>query len=99
MTHATPVKVVTANSLIEGDVVWLAKDGSWTDRLQNASAFSDNAQAKTALEQANTRQHEVIGCYLADMRLGATGLEPAHFREDFRRRGPSNYAHGKQSQG
>ncbi|WFE73585.1 DUF2849 domain-containing protein [Roseinatronobacter sp. S2] len=99
MTQATPVKVVTANSLIEGDVVWLAKDGSWTDSLQSANAFTDKADAQTALEQANLRQNEVVGCYLADMRLGPTGLEPAHFREDFRRRGPSNYAHGKQSQG
>ncbi|MGY6703449.1 DUF2849 domain-containing protein [Roseinatronobacter sp.] len=99
MKQKSLVKVITANSLIEGDVVWLAQDGSWTDSLYNALAYADPEQAQAALEQANKRQSEVVGCYLADMHLGPEGLEPAHFREDFRRRGPSNYAHGKQAQG
>jgi hypothetical protein len=30
------------------------------------------------------------------MVAGANGPEPTHFREDFRRTGPSNYFHGKQ---
>ena len=34
---------------------------------------------------------------LADARPGARGPEPTHFREAFRTRGPSNYAHGKQA--
>jgi hypothetical protein len=29
--------------------------------------------------------------------MGANGPEPTHFREAFRTRGPSNYAHGKQA--
>jgi hypothetical protein len=38
----------------------------------------------------------VVGPYLADARPGPNGPEPTHFREAFRTRGPSNYAHGKQ---
>ena len=38
----------------------------------------------------------MVGVYLADARLGPNGPEPIHFREAFRTRGPSNYAHGKQ---
>ncbi|NQZ72095.1 MAG: DUF2849 domain-containing protein, partial [Dinoroseobacter sp.] len=34
--------------------------------------------------------------YLVDAKAGETGPEPNHFREEFRRTGPSNYAHGKQ---
>lgn len=99
MKQKSSAKVVTANSLIEGDVVWLAKDGSWTGSLKDAQPYTDPELAQAALEQADKRQSEVVGCYLADMHLGPDGLEPTHFREDFRRRGPSNYAHGKQSQG
>ncbi|MDD7970548.1 DUF2849 domain-containing protein [Roseinatronobacter alkalisoli] len=99
MTRTTPIKVITANALLEGDVVWLSHDGNWTRHLADALPFSDPEQADAALQQASQRHDEVVGCYLADMRLGASGLEPTHFREDFRRRGPSNYAHGKQSQG
>jgi hypothetical protein len=32
------------------------------------------------------------------MKDGPDGPEPSHFREAFRRKGPSNYAHGKQEQ-
>lgn len=99
MTQSQLVKVITANALLEGDVVWLDANGNWTRDLQTAKAFSDPAQAQDALHHASQRHDQVVGCYLADMRLGPTGIEPAHFREDFRRRGPSNYAHGKQSQG
>ena len=38
----------------------------------------------------------MVGAYLADARAGEEGPEPTHFREAFRTRGPSNYAHGKQ---
>ena len=30
-------------------------------------------------------------------KAGENGPEPTHFREEFRTRGPSNYAHGKQA--
>ena len=33
-----------------------------------------------------------------DVRIGPDGPEPAHFREAFRTRGPSNYPHGKQAE-
>ncbi len=95
MSRAPKIHVVTANALIEGDVVYLAADGSWTRHLTGARAFDDQAEAEAALAGAATR--EVVGCYLAEVRLTAQGIEPAHFREDFRRRGPSNYAHGKQA--
>ncbi|MBZ0123081.1 MAG: DUF2849 domain-containing protein, partial [Roseovarius sp.] len=34
----------------------------------------------------------------ADAVAGPGGPEPAHFREDFRRKGPSNLFHGKQAE-
>ena len=37
----------------------------------------------------------VVGAYLADVRFGPDGPEPAHFREAFRAGGPTNRDHGK----
>lgn len=91
------VHVITANALIEGDVVYLSPDGGWTRDLAGARAFDDPDRAAIALAQAGKRSAEVVGCYLADMRRTPHGLAPAHFREDFRARGPSNYPHGKQA--
>jgi len=90
-------KVVTGNALIDGDVVYLDATDAWTRNLSAAHVFTNADIANDALTHANARSHEVVGCYLADVQVTATGIAPNHFREDFRRRGPSNYAHGKQA--
>ena len=89
-------KVLTANALLEGDVVWLAADGRWTRRMEEAALIEDEATAELHLLDAHARGHEVVGAYLTDAKRGPKGPEPTHFREAFRTRGPSNYAHGKQ---
>ena len=89
-------KVVTANALIEGDVVYLAADDSWTRELSQAELLEDEAVADERLLFASAQTETVVGVYLADATAGENGPEPTHFREDFRRTGPSNYFHGKQ---
>ena len=91
-------KVITANALLEGDVVYLAADDSWTRQLGEAEILTDEADADLRLLGAQGRAAEVVGAYLADVAPGADGPEPTHFREDFRRTGPSNYFHGKQAE-
>ncbi|MCD1626331.1 MAG: DUF2849 domain-containing protein [Paracoccaceae bacterium] len=95
MPRFTP-KVVTANALLEGDVIYLAADDSWTRDLRAAEVIEDEAIAQLRLLDAQRQHDRVVGAYLADMIPGPQGPQPAHFREDFRRKGPSNYAHGKQ---
>ena len=89
-------KVVTANALLEGDAVWLTEDDRWTRDISEAELLTDEAHADLRLLEAQSRQSEIAGAYLADAKSGATGPAPTHFREAFRTRGPSNYAHGKQ---
>ncbi|GAA4229351.1 DUF2849 domain-containing protein [Sagittula sp. NFXS13] len=89
-------KVVTANALMSGEVVYLSADDQWTPRLTEAEVLTDEAHAQLRLVEASARQSEIVGVYLADMAPTDTGPEPVHFREEFRRTGPSNYAHGKQ---
>jgi len=88
--------VITANALLEGDVVYLTDTNAWTRNLHSAAVLTDEADAQLRLLEATGRDDEVVGVYLAEINPTASGPEPTHFREEFRRRGPSNYAHGKQ---
>lgn len=92
-------KVVTANDLIEGDVIYLAADHSWTRSLEDAALFTDPSLADAALDRADRQPEIAVGPYLADAVAGPDGRpQPAHFRETFRAQGPTNYAHGKQAE-
>ena len=97
MSRIFTPKVVTANALLEGDVVWLTADDRWTRDMREAELIEDEAHAQLRLLHAESQPEHVVGAYLADARRGPDGPEPTHFRETFRTRGPSNYPHGKQT--
>lgn len=99
MARAFTPKVVTANALIEGDVVYLTEDDRWSRDHADAELIEDEAHAQLRLLRADRQRDRVVGAYLAEARMGQNGPEPIHFREVFRTRGPSNYAHGKQEAG
>lgn len=90
-------KVVTANALLEGDVIYQTATG-WTRNLSEAEVLTDEADADLRLIDASSQQGDVVGVYLAEVVLDDGIPHPTHFREDFRAKGPSNYAHGKQEQ-
>jgi len=88
--------VITASALLEGDVVYLDAAKHWVRHLDRANSFPDTETARQALDAQD--QRDVIGAYLMDTRPAPNGgLEPVHFREDFRRTGPSNRFLGKQA--
>ena len=95
MSPRFTTKVVTANALIEGDVIYQTADDRWSRNHQVAELIGDEAIAQLRLLDAE-RAPGVVGAYLAEFRPGSGGPEPVHFRETFRARGPSNYRHGKQ---
>ncbi len=99
MSRAFAPKVVTANDLLTGEVVYLTADDRWSPHHHEAELIEDEAEAQLRLLAAEARVAEVVGAYLADARRGPCGPEPVHFREVFRTRGPSNYFHGKQAEG
>jgi hypothetical protein len=96
MPRSFTPKVVTANALFEGDAIWLTEANTWTRDIREAELMTDEAHADLRLLEAQARQDEIAGAYLADAVATQDGPAPTHFREDFRTRGPSNYAHGKQ---
>lgn len=97
MTRAFTPKVLTANTLLDGDVVYLTEADTWTRDLAQALLLTDEADAELRLIEASQQHATLVGAYLADAKDGPNGPEPVHFREAFRRTGPSNYRHGKQA--
>ncbi|MGF1544495.1 MAG: DUF2849 domain-containing protein [Parvularculaceae bacterium] len=80
-------KVVTANLLSDGRVVYLGADGGWVDALAKA-ARHDGAAADDALEAAAARRTEIAGAYLIDVdEAGASGRDA--LREGVRAAGPT----------
>lgn len=96
MSRRFSPSVITANALLSGEVVWLNADSQWSPRPNEAALFTDAAVAADRLAWAQAQSEAVVDPYLAGVKPGPLGPEPTHFREAFRRRGPSNYAHGKQ---
>lgn len=97
MSRSFTPKVVTANDLVLGDVIYLKEDDTWTRAHDKAELIEDEAHAQMRLLHATAQKRVAVGAYLADARRGTNGPEPVHFREAFRTRGPSNYPHGKQA--
>ncbi|MFP7570751.1 DUF2849 domain-containing protein [Marivita sp. S2033] len=97
MAQSFTPKVVTANALLEGDVVYLTDQDQWSRDHAEAEVLTDEAHAQLRLIEGSSHVHEVVGVYLADVKITKSGPAPVHFRETFRTRGPSNYPHGKQT--
>ncbi len=91
-------KIVTANHLLEGDVVYFTKNTDWSRDHVDALVCHSQQQADRLLEKAKKQQDIIVGPYLADVSLQSEEeITPLHFREVFRSKGPSNYFHGKQT--
>lgn len=99
MPRAFTPKVITANHLLEGDVIYMTDSGDWTRDLCEAVLLTDEADADLRLIEAQQQTAVTVGAYLADAKAGDDGNPvPTHFREEFRQTGPSNYFHGKQAE-
>ena len=98
MARAYTPKVLTANRLLEGDVIYYGVNGDWVLFHDDALYLTDEEQANELLAIANAQSAYLVGAYLADATLEDGKPIPTHFREEFRTRGPSNYDHGKQAE-
>ena len=95
MSKSFTPKVVTANDLLKGDVIYQTANG-WTRDLANAKILTDEAHADLRLIEGSQQIADVVGVYLMDIARDGTAPQTTHFREAFRAKGPSNYVHGKQ---
>ncbi len=94
------LKVITANLLREGDVVYLAADGTWSLWLDDAEMV-DGADGAARLEAAGEKAVTgllVIGPYLMDVTDEAGRPKPIGTREKIRAKGPTTHLNfGKQA--
>lgn len=86
-------KIVTANDLRNGRVVYLTADDRWADKIDDAEILTDEADADMRLVFALGQSRNVVGPYLADVARTPDGPAPTHFREMFRVSGPTFEGH------
>jgi hypothetical protein len=78
--------VVTANRLVDGIVVYLASDGSWTEEIERARIASteDETQAlKSQAEQA-VKDRIVVAMYAMPVEIKDGAVDPLSVRERIR---------------
>jgi hypothetical protein len=93
------LRVITANRLIDGEVVfWSGQD--WVESFAQALVFEDDALAETAEAEAKTEVTHLVDPYLIEVMEMGGRFAPVSFRERLRALGPTNKPdHGKQAQG
>lgn len=90
MPKAFTPKIVTANDLLSGDVVYFSTSGVWARCLAEAQVAQDAEAADALLAKADIPA-QIVGPYLADVTVDPTGAPvPSHYREALRDLGPSN---------
>jgi hypothetical protein len=85
------MKALTANRLIDGEVVWLGRSGQWVELLHLAQVLENpdaEAEALATGARAVTEQL-LVDPYLIDLRRTENGIEPVRFRERIRAKGPT----------
>ncbi|PTW62427.1 uncharacterized protein DUF2849 [Breoghania corrubedonensis] len=97
----TICKLVTANRLADGEVVWLGAHGAWVETIDGALVLED-AAAVEAAEAAAARAvaaNEVVDVGTIDVTRQGSGVVPVRLRERIRAAGPTFRTDlGKQAQ-
>ncbi len=84
-------KILTANHLVSGDVVFRAPGGDWVVEVDRAELLDDKdalARAETAAA-ADVDHCVVIGVEAIDVTAGAGRIVPVRLRERIRAMGPT----------
>ena len=88
MTKSFKSKIVSANDLLSGDVVYLDGNHNWTRAIAEA-AIVDDLEAADALLVGADQPGKVVGPYLLDVTRRDDGIDPDQFRERVRETGPT----------
>ena len=92
-------KILTANYLLSGKVIYLNSEKKWIENLANAAVFDSQEDADNALTFAETQINKLQSAYLIDVVLTSDGTPmPISNQELIRAAGPTNYFHGKQTE-
>ena len=92
------LRVVTANRLGDGAVVYLTGDGEWSEWIAVARVGADDAEAERLMAVAERAVEEpaVVEPYLIEVAVEGETVRPLRYREVIRATGPTvRPEHGK----
>ncbi|MEP1931911.1 MAG: DUF2849 domain-containing protein [Roseibium sp.] len=95
------MNVITANRLLNGDVVWLGENKNWVERITLAKVFDgkDAVQTGLSLGAEAEKNQEVVGVYEMAVTVEDGVIIPVRLREKIRAAGPTTHPEfGKQAQ-
>ena len=93
------MKALTANRLIDGEVVFWA-NGAWVEQFAKAELFYDSEAGEAAVAAAKAQPTVIVEPYLFDVKEQDGIHVPVSYRERLRALGPTNEpTHGKQAEG
>lgn len=84
-------KVICANRLADGIVVYAGRDGSWSERLNHAKIFASKAEAEAGLliAQDDAKRNLIVEPVVVEVTEDASGLRAVTLREAIRAQGPT----------
>jgi hypothetical protein len=90
MAKAQDPQMLTANRLVDGDVLYW-KGGDWVLSLVEGDVFTDSNAADAALTEAQryVSGNAVVAPYLFDVKLDGGAIRPVKEREIIRAAGPT----------
>jgi Protein of unknown function (DUF2849) len=85
------LQAITANRLVDGQVVYLREDDRWSPRIQEAIVADSDELAKTLLELAKRAvgRRLIVDPYLFAVSVEDGRIRPLGRREEIRAAGPS----------
>ncbi len=91
-------KMITANRLGDGEVVYLTRDGGWSARFGEGHAFDGEAEEDRLLSVAAKAEAElaIVVPYAMEVASVEDGVAPLSQRERIRAQGPTVSAERRQ---
>jgi Protein of unknown function (DUF2849) len=84
-------KIISANRLVDGIVVYAGHGGAWVEKLNQARIFASKEEAEAGLSfaQDDVARNLVVEPFLVDVTQDANGLRPSTLRDSIRAQGPT----------
>ncbi len=90
-------KVITANRLTDGKVVYIAPGEGWVEAIAEARLFEGDTEAEAAMASARAyvKRNVVVDPFLVEVAVSAEGPKAQTLRNAIRAAGPTIAYHGR----
>ena len=85
------MKIITANRLLDGEVVWLGSKKLWVSNVNEANVLNSDEELENALSVAENAvsDRKIIEPYAVDVKNIDGDIEPLSVKEKIRTKGPT----------